>query len=74
MLKRARRDGCPFDWRACRAAAAGGHLEALKFLREQGCNWDYRTCEAAAEGGHLELLRWALDQGCPSCRGCSLSE
>ena len=74
MLKQARRDGCPFDWRACRAAAAGGHLEALEFLREHGCNWDYRTYQAAAEGGHLELLKWLTDQGCPASKGCCTTE
>ena len=44
----------------CRAAAAGGQLEELKFLVAAGCPWDKWTCASAARGGHLEMLKWAL--------------
>ena len=32
----------------CRAAAAGGQLEELKFLVAAGCPWDKWTCASAA--------------------------
>jgi len=51
-------------FRACTAAAAGGHLQILKRLRHVGCAWDRTTCSEAAAGGHLDLLRWAVSQGC----------
>ena len=32
----------------CSAAAAGGHLECLKYAHEHGCVWNADTCKAAA--------------------------
>jgi hypothetical protein len=49
----------------CIAAAAGGHLEALREARAAGCIWGADACHLAAAGGHLQLLRWVMDQGCP---------
>ena len=46
-------------------AAAGGHLEVLKYLRELQYPWDEKTCEYAAAGGHLEVLKYAHENGCP---------
>jgi hypothetical protein len=48
----------------CTAAAAGGHLAALRAARAAGCAWGSEVCRLAAAGGHLELLRWAMDEGC----------
>jgi hypothetical protein len=38
MLKWLREQGCPWSMRGdtCASAAAGGHLEILKWLREHG--------------------------------------
>ena len=58
VLRWARRNGCPWDWRTCSAAATGGHLEVLQWARQNGCPWNSYTCEGAALGGHLEVLRW----------------
>jgi hypothetical protein len=57
---------CPFDnRRLCGIAAAGGHLEVLRWAREKGCPWNKWTCAAAARGGHLDVLKWARERGCP---------
>jgi hypothetical protein len=56
------------DGDACRAAAAGGHVEVLAYLRRHvfsngwhpWCRWDEKVClKAAASGGHLNVLRYA---------------
>ena len=39
VLKWARENGCPWDWRTCTYAALNGHLEVLKWARENGCLW-----------------------------------
>ena len=49
----------------CSAAAAGGHLEVLKWARTNGCGWNHRVCTEAARHGHLEVLKWARSHGCP---------
>lgn len=41
----------------CAAAAAGGHLEVLRWLRAMYCDWDWETTKAAAESGHLHALQ-----------------
>jgi len=59
----------------CEAAAAGGHMEVLRWLREHGHRWDEGTCHAAAKGGHLEVLKWVRGHGCPwtpgTCAGAA---
>ena len=61
---------------ACKGAARGGHLKALKYLRglDPPCPWDEGTCarEAwggtcswAAQKGHLEVLKFARGQDPP---------
>ena len=66
---------CPWDEWTCANAAAGGHLEVLKWARVHGCHWEEdifdnpseRDCAAlAAEGGHLEVLKWLLRHHCES--------
>jgi hypothetical protein len=61
----ARENGCPWGWRTCAIAAAGGHLEALKYARTHKCPWGIMTCACAARGKHWEVLRWARKHGCP---------
>ena len=39
----------------CAFAAAGGHLEVLKWVRSKGCPWGEETCASAARGGRLEV-------------------
>ncbi|KAJ8609837.1 hypothetical protein CTAYLR_008124 [Chrysophaeum taylorii] len=65
VLKWARANDCPWDWRTCANAACRGHLEVLKWARANGCPWDSLTCTEAAAGGHLEVLEWARANGCP---------
>ena len=59
---------CPWDAWTCANAAAGGHLEVLKWARAHGCDWvssDVYSCydcaALAARGGHLEVLKWLLE-------------
>jgi hypothetical protein len=44
---------------ACKAAA-GAHLEVLKWLRAKKgrCSWTPSICGYAAEHGHLHVLQW----------------
>ena len=46
-------------------AAAGDHLDTLKWLREHGCPWDENVTAVAAENGHFEMLKWLHEHGCP---------
>ena len=50
--------------RAAASAAAGGHLEMLKWLHDKGCPWDKWATTSAAAGGHLAVLKWLRDKGC----------
>ena len=34
---------CPWDSETCSHAAAGGHLEVLKWARDNDCEWDEGT-------------------------------
>ena len=64
---------------ACRGAARGGHLKALKYLRglDPPCPWDMLTCSSAAWGGNLDVLKWlrSQDPPCPwdeeTCAGAA---
>jgi hypothetical protein len=56
---------CPWDERACKAAARNGHIGVLRWLRSPDvgadrtpCPWDERACEAAARNGHVDTLRF----------------
>jgi hypothetical protein len=70
LLAWAKDNGCPWDvmdrYSVCKAAARGGHLEALQWALEQGdCTMCQLTCSNAVLGGHLDVLRWAREHGCP---------
>jgi hypothetical protein len=55
------------DWGiwSCAEAAAGGHLDALKWPRRKGLRWDCSACSLSAGNGHLEVSKWLTDNGCP---------
>lgn len=57
--------GAPWGSKACRLAAAGGHVEALAYLLQAGCPMNRMTLLAAAAGGHLEAFCYARAAGCP---------
>lgn len=46
-------------------AAAGGHLEILRWARAQGCGLSPRVCRYAVQGGHLNTLKWTWKEGYP---------
>ena len=53
--------GGVFGPKACKAAAAGGHLEALKWMYESGCSLaPGRVAIAAVRGGHLPVVEWLI--------------
>ena len=54
VLKWARANGCPWDWRTCSEAAYGGHLELLRWARENGAPWTETTRRNAASKGYVE--------------------
>jgi hypothetical protein len=54
-----------FSKRTCYEAAAGGHLDVLKWLKEGSCPWDESTCSSAAFNGHLDVLKWLRENECP---------
>ena len=64
MLKYLHENGCLRE-RTCLGAAAGGHLEVLKYLHERVPLG--RVYAAAAEGGHLGVLKWARDGALGEC-------
>lgn len=51
----------------CASAAAGGQLEALKWLRAQRppFSWDGKVYESAIRHGHVHIMEWALAQSPP---------
>ena len=61
-----RERACPWNWRACAAAAEGGHLDDSDGPSTTGARapWDV-ICAFAAFGGHVDVLDWARDRGCP---------
>ena len=65
LLKWAREHGCPWDERACVAAAKRGHMAVLKWAGEHGCPWDPQTCTEVAYKGNLGILKWLRETGCP---------
>jgi len=46
------------------SAAAGGHLEILKYLHTNGCRCTSKTCYEAVRHGHVEVLKYLHDNGC----------
>ena len=72
-------DGCPWDEETCENAAAGSHVECLKYAylfffprkRDKkkilnGCPWDSSVCDAAAVywEDDKEKLKYAYENGC----------
>ncbi len=50
----------------CKQAAAGGHLQVLRFAHEQQhWHWDEQVCLMAATHGQLCALQYACDNGAP---------
>lgn len=58
-------NGCPWDSKTCRSAAAGGAIDCLKYAHEHGCPWDEETCNVAARMNNLDCLKYAHEHGCP---------
>lgn len=56
-----------YENKICPTAAAGGHLETIKWARRKGLGWGIRTAttDRAAKGGYLELFQWCVANGCP---------
>jgi len=53
----------PYEAKQCRAlilrAAAGGHIEVVKWIHEQHrASLDYDVAIQAAKNGHLDILQW----------------
>ena len=44
-------------------AAAGGHIEVLKWLIETGCSLHDGIWFGASQGGHLDMLKWMKENG-----------
>lgn len=65
LLRLTRKAGHPWTANMFVFAAAGNHLNTLKWLRKKGCPWDASACSAAAAGGHLEALQWLHAHACP---------
>lgn len=56
--------GRRWDERACEAAAAAGHWDALKFLLVAGAPCDWTSVRAAACRGDVTMANWIAQQGC----------
>lgn len=48
----------------CSLAAAGGHLETLKWLKSIKCHFDSMAASAAAGSGNLAVLEWLYENDC----------
>ncbi len=61
--------GCPLGTRngndCAREAAAGGHVDVLRFLGSQNCVLTAGVAEQAAQHGQLQALLWLRQKGCP---------
>lgn len=76
-----REAGCPWDTRACTAAARGGQLETLKWLRKPTglqrdpsfCPWNAQVSSVIALLGDKKMLEWAIYEGnCPPSKDLSI--
>jgi hypothetical protein len=64
MCKYLHAEACPWDYRACTAAAADDQLDTLKWLIETGCAWSPDLAlTAAAHAGNVDMLEYLRDQG-----------
>jgi hypothetical protein len=64
VLKWARENGCPWDWKTCAYAATSGRLDALKWARENGCPWSEDVYHNALRHEHSDILEWLKSNGC----------
>ncbi len=55
----------PSQYIICEQAAAGGHLECLRWALAQGAALSPEVLVCAAQSGHLPLLQWVCAQGVP---------
>jgi len=60
--------GCPLRGAVSMvAAAAGGHLDVMRWLRKRGCmfdlSWYAKSSDFAVKGGHLEVIKWLHESG-----------
>lgn len=64
VMRWLREEGCPWDARAPRAAAAANNLAALRWLRERPdpCPWDEACRDEARDP---QVLAWLDANGCP---------
>jgi hypothetical protein len=62
----ARENGCPWDEDTCRSAAAGGHLELLKWVLSVESIWCFcgcdtsRTCRCSSVVRNIEVISFVL--------------
>lgn len=56
---------CPWDARACAAAASANRLDVLRWLRDGGCEWDAKTFRMAARSGDGDMLDYLFAERCP---------
>jgi hypothetical protein len=66
MLKYCFSNGCPYDEEAsCKQAAAGGHLDCLRFLFDQvepSRGTEEEAAQQAAGMGHTDILRYFVEE------------
>ncbi|SHO33417.1 Ankyrin repeat-containing domain [Cedratvirus A11] len=65
ILKWARVQRYPWDYKVCSEAAYNGHLKVLQWLKDNNCPWSAYTFLSAVAGGHLDILQWCKEQDCP---------
>ncbi|AJF97401.1 ankyrin repeat protein [Pandoravirus inopinatum] len=66
VVRWARKNGCPWDVRACEGAARGGHLALLQWLVGEGCACSDMARAWAAVRGHDDVCQWLDARGCPN--------
>jgi hypothetical protein len=55
---------CPWNYSCTRDAAAGGHIDLLRWLVNIGCSdAPYDLCTAAVKGGSIEVLEYLQQEG-----------
>lgn len=66
FLQWLQRHGCPPNQYVCEQAAAGGHLECLRWaVAQEGITLSPGVYVCAARSGDLPLLQWVRAQGAP---------
>jgi hypothetical protein len=54
---------CPWNAHTATEAAAGGHLDTLRWaLQDGGCPAAPELCLWAVDGGHADVLRWLVEE------------